>query len=98
MNIETLQRFRQVLRRPLFTEKAHFDQERRNAFHFEVAREANKVEIRRAVEALFGVRVVSVNTMRRRGKDVRRGFTPGTRPDVKRAIVTLRPGQTIEYA
>ena len=97
MHPDTLQRFRTILRRPLFTEKAHFDQERRNAYHFEVALGANKVEIRRAIESLFNVKVRSVNTVRRRGKELRRGYTPGIRPDTKKAIVTLQAGQTIEY-
>jgi large subunit ribosomal protein L23 len=98
METQALQRFRTLLRRPLFTEKAHFDQERRNAYHFEVSLDANKVEIRRAIEALFNVKVRSVHTVRRRGKEVRRGYTPGVRPDTKKAIVTLQAGQAIEYA
>ena len=97
MHADAMNRFRAVVRRPLFSEKAHFDQERRNAFHFEVSADANKIEIRRAIEAIFNVKVVSVNTIRRGGKEVRRGFTPGWRSDTKKAIVTLKAGQTIEY-
>lgn len=97
MHPDAMARFRKVIRRPLFTEKGTYDQERRNAFHFEVAPDTNKVEIRRAIEALFNVKVLSVNTVRRGGKEVRRGYTPGFRSDTKKAIVTLQPGQTIEY-
>lgn len=98
MNPQALQRFRDVVRRPLFTEKGTFDQERRNAFHFEVALDANKIEIRRAIEALFSVKVKSVNTRIRKGKVQRRGYAVGAKAPTKRAIVTLAAGQTIEYA
>ncbi len=97
MNPETLHRYRRVIMRPLFTEKSSYDQERRNAYHFEVALDANRVEVRRAIEALFGVKVASVNTVRRKGKVVRRGYSMGRKSEIKRAIVTLQAGQAIEY-
>jgi large subunit ribosomal protein L23 len=58
--------------------------------------DANKTEIKQAVQAIWEVRVVSVNTMNRRGKMKRRGYTKGRRPDQKRAIVTLAEGDSIE--
>ncbi|MFN0206428.1 MAG: 50S ribosomal protein L23 [Planctomycetota bacterium] len=97
MNTESLKRYREVLKRPLFTEKSHFDQGKRNAYHFEVLANANKIEIRRAIEAIFNVKVLSVNTVRRMGKELRRGYLKGHFPDTKRAIVSLQAGQAIEY-
>jgi large subunit ribosomal protein L23 len=67
-----------------------------NKYTFEVARDANKIEIRHAVEEIFHVRVTAVNTLWRRGKVRRRGTTQGRTPDRKKAIVTLAPGDTIE--
>jgi large subunit ribosomal protein L23 len=64
---------------------------------FEVARDANKVEIRNAVEKLWNVRVLKVRTAVVRGKDKRVGRYTGRRPAWKRALVTLAPGQKIEF-
>ncbi|HLU68275.1 MAG TPA: 50S ribosomal protein L23 [Kofleriaceae bacterium] len=64
---------------------------------FEVAKDANKIEIRRAVEKLFNVQVSSVHTQIARGKKKRVGRYIGRRPARKKAIVTLQPGQTIEF-
>ncbi len=64
---------------------------------FEVAKEANKYEIRDAVEKLFNVKVVDVRTQIVRGKEKRIGRFQGRRPHWKKAIVTLEPGQTIEF-
>jgi large subunit ribosomal protein L23 len=68
----------------------------RNAYHFHVPRDANKVEIRQAVEAVFEVKVESVNTLTVMGKTRRRGWVAGRRPDWKKAMVTLEEGQTID--
>ncbi len=57
---------------------------------------SNKTEIKEAVQAIWDVRVMSVNTLKRRGKVKRRGYTKGKRPDQKRAIVTLAAGDAIE--
>jgi len=84
-----------VLKRPLFTEKNDRLKENFNKYAFEVAITANKIEIRQAVEQIFGVSVVKVNTMRVHGKVKRRGRSVGRRPDWKKAIVTLKPGDTI---
>jgi large subunit ribosomal protein L23 len=65
-------------------------------YFFEVARDANKIEIKRAVEAVFHVKVDSVQTMQLQGKMKRQGRTVGRRNDWKKAIVTLKPDQKIE--
>ena len=64
---------------------------------FEVAHDANKVEIRDAVEKLFRVKVLSVRTQQVQGKEKRVGRFQGRRPDWKKAIVTLKAGDTIEF-
>ena len=70
-----------------------------NQYVFEVDRDANKIQIRQAVEALFDVKVKAVNTMRYAGKRKReRTARYGRRADWKRAVVTLREGSTIELA
>ncbi len=84
-----------VLKRPLFTEKNDRLKENFNKYAFEVNIKANKIEIRQAIEQIFGVTVVKVNTMRVHGKVKRRGRSEGRRPDWKKAIVTLKEGDTI---
>jgi len=84
-----------VLKRPLFTEKNDRAKERYNKFAFEVDIQANKIEIRQAVERIFGVHVVKVNTMVMHGKEKRRGRSIGRRPDWKKAIVTVKSGENI---
>lgn len=87
-----------VLIRPLLlTEKGNRLRETQGKFLFEVASDANKVEIRKAVETLFDVRVRKVQTMNVRGKPARLGRKRTVRPTWKKAIVTLAEGQTIEY-
>ena len=87
---------REVILRPVITEKslAGIDQGR---YTFVVDRRANKVEIRRAVEQIWNVRVLKVNTMIVPGKRRRVGRSVGWRPDWKKAIVTLRPGDRIPF-
>ena len=84
-----------VIRRPVITEKATMASEA-NAVVFEVAPEAHKPQIKQAVEALFGVSVKSVNTMTQKGKTKRWKGKPYKRSDVKKAVVTLAPGQSID--
>jgi len=87
---------RDVILRPVVSEKSYalLDQ---GVYTFIVAPGANKIEIRHAVEAIFAVNVVNVNTLNRPGKRKRnrKSQTFGKRPDTKRAIVTLAPGQSI---
>lgn len=85
-----------ILVRPLITERA-LAQEDQNKYIFQVALNANKTEIREAIETAFGVRVVSVNTVLTKGKNVVRMRTPsGRKRDVKKAIVKLAEGQKLE--
>ena len=91
-----LQRMYEIVRRPVITEKGTDDTADRNAYHFRVPVDANKVEIRQAVEGVFQVKVVRVNTSRVRGKSRRRGWVAGAASDWKKARVVLREGDTIE--
>jgi large subunit ribosomal protein L23 len=83
-----------VIIEPVVSEKSYaaIDED---VYTFLVAGSASKPEIRNAVERIFGVKVAKVNTLNRRGKRQRnrRGWTYGQRPDTKRAIVTLAPGE-----
>jgi large subunit ribosomal protein L23 len=92
----SLERSDHILQKPVLTEKATDDGSRRNAYHFRVPCDANKVEIREAVESLFKVKVLNVNTATIHGKMRRRGYTAGRSPEWKRAMVTLAEGNTIE--
>jgi large subunit ribosomal protein L23 len=87
---------RQIVLRPVVTEKTLRTSERRNAYTFVVHAEANKVQIRRAVEALFDVQVTGVRTDLRIGKTRRVGWRSSQAPDQKRAIVTVKEGQSID--
>lgn len=86
---------RDVILAPVVSEKSYslLDQ---NAYTFYVHPEANKTEIRQAVEAIWGVKVVNVNTVNRKGKTKRFRYTQGKRPDTKRAVVKLAEGDKIE--
>lgn len=88
---------RDVLVRPVVSEKSYALIEG-NAYTFLVHPEANKIEIRQAVESIFSVKVAKVNTQNRRGKAKRnrRSNTVGRRPDTKRAVVTLVEGDSID--
>lgn len=88
-----------VIRRPLITEKAHDKREGERTLCFEVHREANKIEIRQAVEAVFRVKVAEVRTSNFAGKLRRRGRFTGYASDWKKAYVRLAAGQKVpEYA
>jgi len=82
--------------RPLITEKTSAAYQTRGEYTFEVHVDASKPQIRAAIEQLFGVKVTGVWTMNVRGKERRMGRTTGRRPNWKKAIVTLREGDTIE--
>ncbi len=94
--MSSLDRHYQIIKKPVITEKATDDTGKRNAYHFRVPLDANKVEVRKAVEKLFDVKVVSVNTLRAQGKWKRRGWTSGRSPAWKKAMVTLAEGSTID--
>lgn len=86
-----------ILRRPIVTEKTTIQKEDENRVVFRVRIDANKVEIREAVERLLGVKVTAVNTAIVRGKVKRMGRRFGRRPNWKKAIVTLAPGEEVEF-
>ncbi len=88
---------RWIIKRPLITEKANSLKDDSNQYCFEVDRRANKIEIKKAVEALFSVRVVRVQTINNQGKIVRVGRNRGRRPNWKKAVVTLIEGNSIEF-
>jgi large subunit ribosomal protein L23 len=87
---------RRVVMRPLVTEKATTLKDERNQVTFQVSMDANKVEVRRAVEAIFKVKVTDVRTQVVFGKEKRMGRFVGRRPSWKKALVTLGPGSKIE--
>ena len=85
-----------VIVRPLITEQGAVMREQHNEYAFEVAPEANKLEVKSAVEQYFGVKVTQVRTMNYRGKVKRMGRFTGKRADWKKAVVTLAEGDTID--
>ncbi|MBD3334233.1 MAG: 50S ribosomal protein L23 [Candidatus Eisenbacteria bacterium] len=87
---------RNIIVRPLITEKGTKIREQGNQYVFEVAPAANKIEIRRAVQEIFSVDVVSVRTMKFHGKPRRMGRFQGRTSGWKKAVVTLKEGQTID--
>ncbi|HLY91482.1 MAG TPA: 50S ribosomal protein L23 [Acetobacteraceae bacterium] len=86
----------QIIRSPLITEKATQLSEH-GQFVFRVAIKATKPEIKAAIEGLFGVSVIAVNTLVQKGKTKRFKGRPGQRSDVKKAFVKLAPGQSIDF-
>lgn len=87
----------EILVRPIITERATSAAERLNQVTFEVAKTANKHQIRDAVQAAYGVSVEAVRTMILPGKLKRRGQSVGKRPNWKKAIVQLKEGDTIDF-
>jgi large subunit ribosomal protein L23 len=86
-----------IIKRPLITEKSTITKEMHNQLSFEVDRRANKIEIKKAVERIFKVQVEDVRTMNYQGKRKRLGRSEGRRRHWKKAVVTLKPGQKIEF-
>ncbi len=86
-----------VIKKPLITEKGSNLKETQNKIVLQVSTEANKIEIKNAVEAVFKVKVEEVRTMVFKGKKKRLGARQGVRSDWKKAVVTLKEGQTVEY-
>ena len=85
-----------VLQSPIITEESTIQTESRNQYIFRVDPRSNKRQIREAVEAKFSVTVLSVNTMNYRGKRKVRGRYAGYRPAWKKAVITLRQGDSID--
>ncbi len=89
--------YHDIIRRPVITEKTSIQKEVSNQFTLEVDRGANRVEIKKAVEGIFNVKVARVRTMQVKGKTKRRGWIVGKRRNWKKAIVTLMPGERIDF-
>ena len=87
----------QIIREPRITEKSTFQKNAANQVTFKVHPAANKIEVRKAVEKLLKTRVVHVRTMTVQGKKRRVGRNFGKRPDWKKAIVRLAPGENVEF-
>ena len=86
-----------IILRPVMTEKGLTEVEN-NRYCFEVAKDANKIEIKKAIEAVFDVKVDSVNTLRTLGKIKRQGRYSGRTPEIKKAYVTLKAdSKSIEF-
>ncbi|MDV7105679.1 50S ribosomal protein L23 [Vibrio sp. TH_r3] len=91
------ERLLKVLRAPHISEKATMAAEKANTIVFKVAKDATKKEIKAAVEKLFEVEVKTVNTLILKGKTKRQGQREGRRSDVKKAYVTLKEGQDLDF-
>ena len=87
----------EIIKRPVITEKTSIQKEQFNQLTFEVDRRANRIEIKRAIETVFKVKVAGVKTMQITGKTKQRGRITGKRRDWKKAIVTLMPGERIDF-
>jgi large subunit ribosomal protein L23 len=85
-----------IIKAPLITEKSTLLKEKENKYAFLVDRRANKDEIKRAIEEMFKVKVMAVNTSYLRGKIKRMGRHSGKTPDMKKAVLTLKEGEKIE--
>jgi large subunit ribosomal protein L23 len=86
-----------IIRRPIITEKTNIQKDTANQITFEIDPRANRIEVRRAIEQIFNVKVATTRTMQVKGKIKRRGRILGKRRDWKKAVVTLMPGERIEF-
>jgi large subunit ribosomal protein L23 len=87
---------RDIILQPVVSEKSYDLVDANNQYTFIVDPRSNKTEIKQAIQTIFDVRVVSVNTMNRKGKLKRTGLTIGRRKNTKRALVTLASGDSID--
>jgi len=87
---------RDIIRLPVVSEKSYDQVEDHNTYTFVVDGRASKTEVKEAVQSIFGVKVLKVNTMNRKGKRKRTGWVHGKRSDTKRALVKLAPGDEID--
>lgn len=91
----------ELLKKPIITEKMTMLGEKRNQYAFRVDKRANKIEIKKAIEAMFGITVTAVNTMVYAGKKKSRytkaGYVEGRKDSFKKAIVTLKEGDNIDF-
>ena len=91
----------EILKKPILTEKASALTEKLNRFSFKVDHRANKLQIKSAIEQMYGVSIVAINTMVVSGKSKNRhtkaGFVTGRTPKYKKAIVTMKEGEVIDF-
>lgn len=87
----------QVIKKPLVTEKTTLEKDAKNIIAFEIDKDANKIEVKQAVEALFKVEVLEVNTVNMAGKKKRVGKNIGKRSNWKKAYVTLKEGSKVDF-
>jgi large subunit ribosomal protein L23 len=87
----------EVIKRPLVTEKTTLEKDAKNIIAFEIDRDANKIEVKEAVETIFKVEVVEVNTINIAGKKKRVGKNIGKRSNWKKAYVTLKEGSKVDF-
>jgi large subunit ribosomal protein L23 len=86
-----------IIKKPLFTEKGSALKESQNKILVEVARDVNKVDIKRSMEEIFKVKVEKVATINMQGKWKRQGRSLGKRPDKKKAVITLKKGEKLDF-
>ena len=87
----------EIIKGPLITEKSTSLGEKQNKYVFKVGCNANKIEIRNAIEKIFNVKIEKVNTVKLQGKKKRVRLVEGKTPDWKKAIITLKEGNKIEF-
>jgi large subunit ribosomal protein L23 len=87
----------EILKRPVLTEKSNYQADTLHRYTFEVDDRANKIQVRKAVETIFNVKVLDVNMISVRGKQRRSGKFIGRTSDWKKAVVTLAAGQSISF-
>ena len=86
-----------IVKKPLFTEKGSKLKETENKVLIEVSRDANKIDIKRAIEEIFRVKVEKISTINKPGKWKKFGRSVGKRPDRKKAIITLKKGEKLDF-
>ena len=91
----------EIIKKPILTEKASMLTEKLNRYAFKVDHRANKIQIKTAIEAMFGVTVVAVNTAvvagKAKSRQTKAGFVSGRAPKYKKAIITVKDGETIDF-
>ncbi|MFZ4260941.1 50S ribosomal protein L23 [Sphingobacterium sp. HJSM2_6] len=91
----------EIIKKPILTEKASSLTEKLNRYAFKVDHRANKIQIKNAVEQMFGVTVVAVNTAvvagKAKSRHTKAGFVSGRSPKYKKAIITVKDGETIDF-
>jgi len=86
-----------IIKKPLFTEKGSSLKESQNKILVEVSRDANKIDIKKSVEEIFKVKIEKVSTINIKGKWKRQGKSIGKRPDRKKAVITLKKGEKLDF-